>query len=237
MTKTIAIMALAGLAGAAHADLITASAFGPAVAQVPTYETKALGDVTNAVNGVFNAGGGAILNDAAHTLGTSEAMNAALRATTISSTVVTVGTTRTVTIEWSTDGGLAMVAPGDGLGGLPITTLSFENGSANAGGNGIDDPDFVAFNHAADPMNPGTFLADFDLIAVGGGTIFSGSYFVSLNAPTEVSGRTFIGAGGADLANFAIAGGVATISYEIVPAPASAALLGLGGFAAARRRR
>jgi hypothetical protein len=234
MMKIALCIAVAGLAAAANADIITASAFGPSV-EAPVY-SQALGDTTNVVNGVFNAGGGAILNDSLHTIGGSDPMNNVFqRSTTITSTVSTVGNIRTVVMTWETIG-QNMLQPGDALGGTPITQLSFENGSANAGGNGINDPQFLAFNHAPDPATPGTFLAGFELLGAGGSVIFAGTYFVSLNDPTEISGRTFIGAGGADLAGFSINGGRATVSY-LIPSPTSAAVLGFAGLAAARRRR
>ncbi len=234
MMKTALVLTVAGLATAASADLITASAFGPHAVTAPTYG-EAAGDVTNTVNAIFDAGGGIILNSLAHTVDSSEAMTAGFRPTTMTTTVTTVGSTRTITMEWLTDGGAFMVEPGDSATGAgPVTTLSFEHGSANAAGNGIDDPDFVAYNH---PFDGTSYLGAFDLLGAGGAVLFSGSYFLQLPSATEMDGRTFISAGGGDLSGFGITGGRSTWSYEIVPAPASAALLGLGGFAAARRRR
>jgi hypothetical protein len=150
--------------------------------------------------------------------------------------VTTVGNLRTVTFSWDTDGAIAMLQAGDLLGGAPVTTLSFETGSANAGPNGLSDPDFIAFDHDPDAATPGTFLASFDLLNATGGSIFAGNWFVSAGA-TGISGRTFVTAGGADLATFNIGGGTATVRYFVVPAPSAMALLGLGGLVATRRRR
>lgn len=54
---------------------------------------------------------------------------------------------------------------------------------------------------------------------------------------TSLGGIALIGLGGADIAGFGVGSLGLQWTYEIVPAPASAALFGLGGLAAARRRR
>lgn len=92
-------------------------------------------------------------------------------------------------------------------------------------------------------------------IALGGGESFSvlsatfvafsstgaplGAFPMSLDSSdgAQLAGLAVIGIGGGDIAGFDLAGVELQWEYEIVPAPASAALLGLGGFAAARRRR
>lgn len=66
-----------------------------------------------------------------------------------------------------------------------------------------------------------------------------GAFSLSLDTSnaSQLSGLAVIGLGGADIAGFDLSGLQIQWTYEIVPAPASAALLGLGGFAAIRRRR
>ncbi len=229
---------IAGLTSTASAGVLNNSPFGPSLHNTNNPFATVDGTGVHAGNAVFNDAGGAILNDAdLHTLGTSESMSNALeRDSTISSTVTTVGNVRTITLEWSTDGGAAMIQPGDGVGELPITTLSFELGTQNFPNAGVNDPDFLAFNHSEDGDNPGTFLADFDLLDADGDLIFAGNFFVDI-ASGAIAGRTFISAGGADLADFNIGGGVATMSYTIIPAPGALALLGMAGLAGATRRR
>jgi len=240
MKNLCAVLLCAGLAATASASVITSSPTGPTVDRESSpYTTRALGSMVNTGNAVFNTAGGAFLNEAdPHTIGGSDAMtNAFLRPSTVSSSVTTVGLLRTVTIEWTTDNQGVMIQPGDMLGGVPFQTVSFELGTANFPNGGIDDPDFVSFAHAPDAMDPTIFLADFTLLNATGGTIFAGAWFVNLNGAGEIAGRTFVGAGGADLANFNIGGGRAVVSYNIIPAPGSVALLGLAGLVAGRRRR
>ncbi len=240
MTKTVlAVIACAGVASAASANIFSSSAHGPSLDRDGNIGL-ALGSVVDTGNGVFNALGGALLNQAAtHEVGTSGPMvNALERPNTVTSTVTTVDDLRTVTFEWRAATGTAMIQPGDGLGGSPITDISFEVGTTNFAGGGVFDPDFIAFDHDVNPSDPTTFLAAFTLVDATGGTIFSGNFFVDFNAGTnQIGGRTFINAGGADLANFNIGGGTASFSYFVIPTPASAALFGLGALAAARRRR
>jgi hypothetical protein len=236
MKTTLLLAAVAGLASVASADVVfTTSATGPTLAN-SVFGARATGDTVDTGNFIFNAAGGVALNSAIHTVGGSDAMtNALSRPSTVSSTVTTVGNLRTVTFSWDTDGAIAMIQTGDLLGGAPITTLSFETGSVNAGPNGLSDPDFIAFDHAP-AATPGDFAASFNLLDATGGSIFAGTWFVSAGA-TGIIGRTFLSAGNADLATFNIGGGTATVRYFVVPAPSAMALLGLGGLVATRRRR
>ncbi|TVQ63588.1 MAG: hypothetical protein EA378_01490 [Phycisphaerales bacterium] len=239
MKNVIALCVCAGLASAASASIFTTSANGPSLDRDGNIGL-ALGSVVDTGNGVFNTAGGALLNQAsAHEIGTSGPMvNVLERPNTVTSSVTTVDDLRTVTMTWRSAPGTAMIQPGDALGGLAITDLSFEVGTANFSGGGIFDPDFIAFDHDVNPADPTTFLGAFTLVDANGATIFDGSFFVDFDAVTsEVGGRTFIAAGGADLSGFNIGGGTATFSYFVIPTPASAALFGLGGLAALRRRR
>ncbi len=70
-----------------------------------------------------------------------------------------------------------------------------------------------------------------------GGSLGTFALSVDNSDAAQLAGLAVIGLGGADIAGFDLAGIEMQWTYEIVPAPASAALLGLGGFAAIRRRR
>ncbi len=136
----------------------------------------------------------------------------------------------------------ALIPTGATVGGEAITALSFEMGSANTAGTGSADTldwtpatPFTISHPDAD--GDGVYEADFTLLSTAGTTIFAGTWFVS---PTTngFSGLTFLNAGGADLSTFNIASGVATVTIEKVPEPASAtmALLGLLSIGWLRRR-
>lgn len=200
-------------------------------------DRTASGDLADTIVAVFGAGGGAALAGAqAHEIGTSETF-ANNQFTDVSSTVTDNGDgTRTVDITWLTNDGFPLFGP-DGFGpGDPITDISFELGENNAGTNPVDDPDFISFDHPEDASNPGTFLAEFNLLGADGTSVlFSGNFFVQQQG-SGFSGLTFVGAGGADLGTFGIGGASASITYNI-PAPGAVSLAGLAGLAAVRRRR
>jgi len=140
--------------------------------------------------------------------------------------------TRTVDVTWQTNDGSAIFGPeffgpADG-----IDLLGFELGENNVPNDFVEDPDYVSL---AEPFDGDDFLGDFSLFDAAGTEIFAGDFFLT-DQGTGFSGVVFINAGGADLGDFNIGGATASITYNI-PTPASAALLGLGGLAAARRRR
>ncbi|MBX3364604.1 MAG: PEP-CTERM sorting domain-containing protein [Phycisphaeraceae bacterium] len=66
-----------------------------------------------------------------------------------------------------------------------------------------------------------------------------GTFGLTVNASTgtTLGGVGVVGLGGANIAGFNLSGMELQWHYEIIPAPSSVALLGLGGLLAARRRR
>ena len=90
-------------------------------------------------------------------------------------------------------------------------------------------------------LNVFTYTDDADSEFVAGNQAFSGSATWTVDADdyadilsANMSGTEFFPA---DTSDDIAAGAVAIGTYTVIPAPASAALLGLGGLAAARRRR
>ncbi|MEQ8850467.1 MAG: hypothetical protein RIB32_01640 [Phycisphaerales bacterium] len=225
--KTAFAIALCAGTVATAAPVFTASNSSPFALDNTHLGTRdANGDTVNTGTALFGTGGALSINTS-HTIGGSDAVVDGLGSPgTVSSTDVDNGNgTRTLTITWVLDNFANMIPPGTTVGGTPITTISFEAGSANFAGDDIAPTGYAGL--------PGD--GAFDLLGAGGAVLFSGTWFLTDNG-TGFSGATFVSAGGADLSAFGIAGGVATITYN-VPAPAGAAVLGLGGLVAVRRRR
>lgn len=210
----------------------------------------ATGDTYTAANAVFSATNAGLIHDVSmtsHTFPGTESMgDSALYATSspgsITASSTSSGLTETFTFTWEQADASALIPAGANLGGEIITGLSFEMGSANTAGSGTADTldwtpamPFTVTNPDSD--GDGVHEADFTLLDAAGGTIFTGSWFVT---PTSngFSGVTFLNAGGADLSTFNIGGAVATVTIEKVPEPASAimALLGLLSIGWLRRR-
>lgn len=143
----------------------------------------------------------------------------------------------TINFEWISQNGVNLIPTGSTIDGGVIDTLSFEMGSSNTPGDGLGWGQPFTFDHPESATTPGVFEASFDLLDTFGGTIFSGSWFVSALPGNEFQGRTFISAGGADLAQFGIGGARATVVVNEVPEPTTIALLGLGGMVILRRKR
>lgn len=244
MKTSFGFLAVAGLAAAAGAQLTATngSELGYSLTPNQNGQFEALnGDLVDTGIAVFGPGGGALLSDFDHVIGTTQSAVSPLGINTqVSSSVSDNGdNTNTLTISWLGLGALGgltnLIPPGSGVGGDIIDTISFELGSANFGPNGFDDALFDGVI-APDSNGDGTLEADFDLFDSTGGILFSGTFFVTESA-TGFGGVIFIDAGGADLTGFDIAGGEARVTYAVIPAPGAAALLGLGGLVAVRRRR
>ncbi len=235
----MSIKTLAGLAGVAAfaataTAQFTASQFAPRDLDEPTTSRGAAGDTASTALTVFGPTmSGFLAGPIDHTIGSTETFPVNTAVDVTSSVVDNGDGTRTLTINWMSNNGAALFGP-NAFGTEPITTLGFELGENNAGMNTVD-PTMYAGIADPDTEPDGVFEAGFELLDASGGSLFSGNFFVT-DTGTGFSGVTFIGAGGADLGNFNIGGGTATITY-FIPAPGAAALFGLGGLAAARRRR
>lgn len=178
---------------------------------------------------VFTATAGAFLNPSAgdailHSIGgpatTLVGIAGLFEDVLVTSSVSDVANTRTITLQFLTANGATLGAPGLTLGGAALTTLAFNVGSINALSNGIDDPDRI-----------GTVTGSLSLLGVA----FTTAAGIT-QTPTTFSATNSISAGGADILSLGITGARYTFSYAI-PTPGAAALMGLGGLAAARRRR
>ena len=196
---------------------------------------SATGDTVGAGVTGFGAGGGAFLSGAGiHTIGGSDILASGAPGTipdgTITSSVSTVGGVRTLTIVFGADGGGAIAPAGLAIGGAPVDTVFFELPGTNGGTDLIDDP-----------MKIGVATGTFDLLGTAGASLFSSAATIT-DSGTSFSANNGVGITGVDLFDPAvigdiITGGSYTISYAVIPAPSTFALLGLGGVVAHRRRR
>ena len=208
-----------------------------------TKNTEGIVDnVDTAITGFNSLGGAFLYGPASHAIGSVQNVPGGIagRAINVTTSLTGVGSSRTLTIDWFTSDGGALIRPGDTIGGAAITQIQYEFGRANAGIDFFDIPGFAGFKHPADPTPGSTaFLADFLLLDTSGATLFAGNYFVFDEAGAGFSGIVNIGAGGADLGGFGIGGGRATINFNIgaIPTPGALALFGLAGLAGVRRRR
>ncbi len=135
----------------------------------------------------------------------------------------------TGTISFGITGSNGELAPaGFNVGGLPADTAGYFLG-ANAGANPLDSTPGIVVSSAFIELfdASGTSLLNADItgfanFTAGAGGTWDGSLGVSFGA----------GSAGAGIATY-----VVTINGTTLPTPASAALLGLGGLVAVRRRR
>lgn len=238
MKKTIAMAAVCGMAAAASAGVFS-SANNPGGAE-HVFGTSPFngnpnalltGDTVNAALTVFSAAGGAFAaGPGVHTVGSTSALAGIPGVTAdmvITSSVTTVGTTRTLTISMIAANGAAIAAPGLGIGGALVDSIFFELPDLNGGPDLFDDADKV-----------GAASGTFNLLDNTGASLFGTAAGIDDFGTSFSVGNGVTTGPGSDLFGFApIGGGTWTISYEIVPAPGAAALLAMGGLVAARRRR
>ena len=239
MKNLITISAIAALAGTASAQF-TASNIAPHAINpaTPAADRTANGDLVETGLAVFSNTEG-VLYDAPlfHEIGTTETLPNVTNVEVSSSVIDNGNLTRTLDISWTTNDASALFGP-NGLNGNPIVQLSFELGENNFPNDFVEDPDYAGLtNFDPNALGPGmgSFVGDFSLLDAAGASLFDGNIFLT-DQGTGFSGIVVIGAGGADLGNFNIGGGSASITYNI-PTPASASLLAAGGIAATRRRR
>ncbi len=186
-----------------------------------------------------SAGGAFLGGPLSHTVGTTQAMGAAVNPNFTTNIIDNGNGTRTLEATWFTSTGTALFGPGTTIGGQLITTIQFELGRNNAGTDFFEFPGIGAIKHP-DTNSDGVLEAQFSLLDAGGASIFNGTFFV-FQEIGGFSGIVSLSAGGADLGTFNIGGGIARITFNVedgvIPAPGAIALLGLAGMATARRRR
>lgn len=222
---------------AVHAELVATSSnpLGTSVIE-PSGTHDATGDTYDEIVGVFDSvGGGALFSGPnVHTFPGPETMgdNAFYVSPTESGSIIASqapgGPNETIyTFEWTMDNPVALI-PAGASPNDPITTISFEMGTANSGGDYLQWDPVMPFVIKAPEAAPGTFAASFELLDLGGADLFggAGSWFVDPLAD-GFFGRVFVSAGGADLSTFALAKGIATVTVTKIPEPATAWLLGL----------
>jgi len=157
----------------------------------------------------------------------------------VSSTLTMNGAQGTLTIDASTVDGSSFLQGGLAINGFAVNGFGFDIGDI------FNSP---AFPDPTDPINFDPALVSIDFqqaeFFIDGSSILPVGLDGALD--TDVDGNitsyadqilVTVGAGGDLFGGNPIDQVVATIEFTVVPTPASAALLGLGGLAAARRRR
>ncbi len=239
--------AVAASVSAAKADLFTANGVGfPDLGTQPTIVQDAAGDTFDVGVVVAGPSGVALLNPgpnnhtfpaAGESIGDNPLYAPGETMTITATETPGPGANQsTFDFEWTMASGNAMLPAGAQLGGQIIDTITFDMGTANAGGDALAVGSPFTFDHT-ESTTPGTFQASFDLLGAGGSVLFSGSWFVTDVGGDAFSGVTVITAGGSDLSQFGIVGGRAQVVVNLVPEPASLALMAMGGLVMLRRRR
>ena len=235
--SAIAVAALAGTASAGISDTIFMISMDLGGGNVATYEAT-LGDGTWLGNGEFE-----------WSIENVSVMDGANEAFFIESASLIVNEDPVVQANFSLQAG-----PSSGVFTVSSALVSFSTfggvtGSASAA---VTITDFNGDGATLAPNGPSMYTSYYNGIP-GVGTTFAGllsgdvvaPQFGSNNAFEDHNGGGFWPIAGSisnissqwtfGLTAFDIAGGTST--FEVVPAPASLALLGLGGFSALRRRR
>lgn len=229
----LAVVAVSG--GVASADLVATEASITDFTNAPVDVRSPGGDGYFQVAGLGGAGGFAFSTlGAVDDLfdGAGQNIGADLIAGThdgLAETDTFAGAGSTGTITFGITGSNGELAPaGFTVGGFAADTAGYFLG-ANAGGNPVDSVPAIlvssAFIELFDSSGASLLNADitgFGNFTAGAGGTWDGSLGVSFGA----------GSAGAGIATY-----VVTVNGTLVPAPASAALLGLGGLVAVRRRR
>ena len=193
----------------------------------------------------FNTAGGAFLaGPGTHTVGGSDVLASAsaglIDDVVISTTVTTVGTTRTIDIFMLAAGGYNIADAAITLSGISVESLFFEVPDINGGPDLFDDAAKIgAASGSFDLIGADASGNLFSLFATTAGVDDLGTSFSVGNGVGVGSGGNILGSFGAstiDGSDVFVTGGIFSISYE-VPAPSSAGILALGGLAATRRRR
>ncbi|MEO1128525.1 MAG: hypothetical protein AAFX05_02330 [Planctomycetota bacterium] len=197
------------------------------------------GDTVDVAVTAFSASTGAFLSGpTSHTVGGTDTLPTTspglIPDHQIETSVMTVGLSRTLTIQIFADDALSTaLAPAGltlnpGTGPEPLISVFFEMPEINGGPDRFDDPEKIT------PAS-GTF----NLLGTGGAVLFTTSAGIN-DAGTSFSVGNGVNAGGGDIfdpfiVGDIITGGSWTITYRI-PTPASASLLGIGALILRRRR-
>ncbi|MEO0512512.1 MAG: hypothetical protein AAF108_06395 [Planctomycetota bacterium] len=149
----------------------------------------------------------------------------------IESTVITEGTTRSVVLFYGAAAlGDQLASPNAGVGGESIGTL-FWDLPFLSGDNLFDDDEKV-----------GAVSGTFTVLGTNGAGLFSTNDIVNEDNGTSFDIGAAVGIEGGNIlgdlgGGVFVQGGFFSFSYEIIPAPSSAAIIGLSGLVAVRRRR
>jgi len=238
---TLCMIALSTCAALGNVGLQSASSPGAATnhfgAPGFTYSGLVLGDTVDVATTVFTPtqGGSFLQGPGVHTVGAAGSLPGVpsldIPELAVSSTAATAAGVRTLIIELIAATGDVMAPAGLGIGGETVNSVVFELGRQNAGTDPFNDPDKI-----------GAATGLFELLDPLGAVVFSSDAGVEdLGASYSVVNGVGLPAGDdlfdPQVAGTEIAGARFTLSYAVIPAPASGALLALFGFAAARRRR
>lgn len=249
--KAICFAVVAGLAGLASADVYeAANLYSPAPTQARLLSVPVFGIQANVVAGdTFTAEGlvqdgvSAFFTDdgagSVHTFGSSSLGGNNLTnpgTTSVINSVVVDNMNGTYTAAVSIShldvaGGLGLWVAGGQTGpNGSFVSWRFDAGS-NAGGADQINID-LGMGESINVLGSG-------IIAFNSAGASLGSFAMTLDSSSAsaLSGVGVIGLGGGNIAGFDLSGIELQWTYEVVPTPSSAALLGLGGLLAARRRR
>jgi len=236
MKNLILAAALACTAGTAMGSDIFAFNFNNMPAgSGGTYSARDAAGVFGARMAVFSTAGGAFLDDATggpaganlHDFGLTQSMGLGAGNNILISSTQTILPNGNQQIVFSvfTETGAAFVPAGATIGGATINAIQFDIGTPNAP---ADPVDFVS---------PITVVSATFSIFTTAATSF-GPFASTATTPggNSLTLRSGVSAG-TDITGFGVNRMDVTVEVTKIPAPASLALLGLGGLVATRRRR
>jgi len=141
-----------------------------------------------------------------------------------------------ITVQWvglDASSNLATILPaGTNIDGDPITVIGFELGGPNVLNDVLESIDPTLTASAV--LSNNFILFDRDGVALFNNAVDPAAFSL---ASGGLESFVRIGAGGADLGDFEIAGGQLDITIQFVPAPGFSAIAGVLGLCGLRRRR
>jgi hypothetical protein len=200
-----------------------------------SYSARDASGVFGARMAVFSTAGGAFFDDASgpagpnlHNFGLTESMGLSVFGNNIlisSTQTILPNGNQQIVFSVFTETGVAFVPVGATVGGATINAIQFDIGTPNAP---ADPVDFVS---------PITVVSATFSIFTTAATSF-GPFASTTTTPggNSLTVRSGVSAG-TDITGFGINRMDVTVEVTKIPAPASLALLGLGGLVATRRRR